>query len=251
MNTLAEALIEERQKKDISLETIARKTNINLHSLQALEKGDYDKLPGNFYFKNYIKSYLKAIGADEKEFLDIHQHTIERIISKSPEEEKEYYLKLSYSRFKQRRLVLTLLVLLILIIIAAYFFLNHMSFFSGFFKPGSKTTSSPVTIPRQELVLPNPAKTISPDRWPVRVQLNFLKNCWAQVIRGNEKIIEQVFNAGETTSLKGYRLQVTLGNPSGVSMMVNGKEVTYLKQLARSERIDIQPSTIKSILDRK
>lgn len=250
MKTLAEALIEERKKKDVSLETIARKTNINLYSLKALENGDYQKLPGNFYFKNYIKSYLKAIGADENEFFKTHGETIEQITSQSPEEEKEYYLKLNYSRFTRRRLVLTLIILLVLIIVAVYFVLDNIGYLSGLFNGGGNSATSQIALPQQELILPDPDKNISKDRWPVSVELHFQRNCWAQVIRGREKVIEQVFKAGDSTTLKGYRLQVTLGNPSGVDLKINGRPVTYLKGLARSERIDIQPSTIKAILER-
>jgi cytoskeleton protein RodZ len=54
-----------RQNRGISLAQIAEATKISLRSLEAIERGDFSKLPGGIYNTNYIRQYARAIDYDE------------------------------------------------------------------------------------------------------------------------------------------------------------------------------------------
>jgi cytoskeletal protein RodZ len=54
-----------RQNRGISLAQIAEATKISLRSLQAIEQGDFNKLPGGIYDTSYIRQYARAIDYDE------------------------------------------------------------------------------------------------------------------------------------------------------------------------------------------
>ena len=58
-----------REKKGISLEQISQSTKIGARSLQAIEAGEFQKLPGGIYSTSYIRQYAKAIDFDESEIL--------------------------------------------------------------------------------------------------------------------------------------------------------------------------------------
>jgi cytoskeletal protein RodZ len=58
-----------RQKKQISLEQISESTKIGVRALQAIEDGDFKKLPGGIYSTSYIRQYARAIDFDEAEIL--------------------------------------------------------------------------------------------------------------------------------------------------------------------------------------
>ena len=58
-----------RQKKQISLEQISEATKIGVRALQAIEDGEYKKLPGGIYSTSYIRQYARAIDFDEAEIL--------------------------------------------------------------------------------------------------------------------------------------------------------------------------------------
>jgi cytoskeletal protein RodZ len=61
-----------RQRKGISLETIAEITKLSVRHLQAIETGDFRKLPGGIYNTNYIRQYARAIGFDEVKLLGFY-----------------------------------------------------------------------------------------------------------------------------------------------------------------------------------
>jgi cytoskeleton protein RodZ len=62
-----------RQKKGISLETIAASTKLSVRQLEAIELGEFSKLPGGIYNTNYIKQYARAIDFDEADLLAFYQ----------------------------------------------------------------------------------------------------------------------------------------------------------------------------------
>jgi cytoskeletal protein RodZ len=70
-NALQLAVI--RQTRGISLEQIAQDTKISVRSLQAIENGEFKKLPGGIYNTSYIRQYARAIDFDEAELL-AHYH---------------------------------------------------------------------------------------------------------------------------------------------------------------------------------
>ena len=62
-----------RQQKGISLETIAASTKLSVRQLEAIEAGDFGRLPGGIYNTNYIRQYARAIDFDESDLLAFYR----------------------------------------------------------------------------------------------------------------------------------------------------------------------------------
>jgi cytoskeletal protein RodZ len=58
-----------RKNRGISLQQIAASTKIGVRSLEAIERGDFQKLPGGIYSTSYIRQYARAIDYDESALL--------------------------------------------------------------------------------------------------------------------------------------------------------------------------------------
>jgi cytoskeletal protein RodZ len=74
-----------RLKKQISLEQISASTKIGVRALQAIEDGDFKKLPGGIYSTSYIRQYARAIDFDETELLATYYSVVG-----TPSESQEY-----------------------------------------------------------------------------------------------------------------------------------------------------------------
>ena len=69
-------LAEIRRNRGISLQQIAEVTKIGVRSLEAIEQGDFRRLPGGIYNTSYIRQYARAIDYDESILLAFyHQQT--------------------------------------------------------------------------------------------------------------------------------------------------------------------------------
>src|SRR5687767_10801408 len=63
------ALRDIRERKGISLETIAERTRIPLHHLEEIERGDVTNLPPGIYAKSWAREYADEIGVDAETVL--------------------------------------------------------------------------------------------------------------------------------------------------------------------------------------
>jgi cytoskeletal protein RodZ len=62
-----------RQKKGISLQNIAAFTKLSIRHLEAIEAGDFKRLPGGIYNTSYIRQYARAIEFDEADLLAFYR----------------------------------------------------------------------------------------------------------------------------------------------------------------------------------
>lgn len=62
--SFGEKLKQERERRNTSIEEIAEKTKIALRFLQALEKDEFDELPGRAFGKFYIRAYAEILDFD-------------------------------------------------------------------------------------------------------------------------------------------------------------------------------------------
>jgi cytoskeletal protein RodZ len=71
MGTQAKSLglARRRQKKGVSLETIAERTKISLQFLRAIEAEEFQKLPGGIFSTSYLRQYASIVELDPDELL--------------------------------------------------------------------------------------------------------------------------------------------------------------------------------------
>ena len=68
--TASQNLAALRQHKGISLHQIAEATKIGVRYLEAIECGQFAKLPGGIYNLSYIRQYARAAAFSEQELLE-------------------------------------------------------------------------------------------------------------------------------------------------------------------------------------
>lgn len=69
-----------RRNRGLSLEQISKDTKISVRALQAIEQGEFKKLPGGIYNTSYIRQYARAIEFDESELL-AYYHSIVDVLT--------------------------------------------------------------------------------------------------------------------------------------------------------------------------
>jgi cytoskeleton protein RodZ len=65
-----------RENRGISLEQISSSTKIGVRALEAIERGDFGKLPGGIYSTSYIRQYARAIDYDEAAILAVYNQAM-------------------------------------------------------------------------------------------------------------------------------------------------------------------------------
>lgn len=98
-DTLGEILKNRRQEMGLRLDKISREIKISLRYLEALEEGRYEKLPGEVYVKNFLKTYGIFLNLNLAVLLEIYKKE-KNINSKTKRySSKENQSKLSFFHF--------------------------------------------------------------------------------------------------------------------------------------------------------
>ena len=70
MKRFCDELRWERERRQVSIESICEQTKVASRHLLALEAGEYGALPGGVFRKGIVRSYLNALGLDEAPWIE-------------------------------------------------------------------------------------------------------------------------------------------------------------------------------------
>jgi cytoskeletal protein RodZ len=73
-----------REERGISLDSIAASTKLSLRHLEAIESGDFKRLPGGIYNTSYIRQYARAISFSEADLLAFYNNAGSRSGARAP-----------------------------------------------------------------------------------------------------------------------------------------------------------------------
>jgi cytoskeletal protein RodZ len=76
MERFGDELRLERERRQVTLETICAVTKVSIRHLQALEAGNYTELPGGVFRKGIVRSYLSALGLEDSSWMDRFEATL-------------------------------------------------------------------------------------------------------------------------------------------------------------------------------
>jgi len=113
----SQKLHDERIKKGLTLSQVSQSTKIKEEFLEAIEKGEYEKLPSPSYAHGFVRNYTRFLKLAEKEILPLfrREFDVEKVYKVLPEGlvgQKEMPLK----RFKIKQAVILVAVTFILLL---------------------------------------------------------------------------------------------------------------------------------------
>lgn len=68
--TFGPRLRRERERRGISLETIATLTNVSIELWEGFERNDFSRWPKGVFARAFVRDYAKAVGLDANEVVD-------------------------------------------------------------------------------------------------------------------------------------------------------------------------------------
>ena len=76
MSSFGEELRKQRELRQITLQEIAKTTKVNLRFLEALERDDFDTLPGGLFTRGFIRAYASHLGLDPEAMVNAYLYQI-------------------------------------------------------------------------------------------------------------------------------------------------------------------------------
>ncbi len=116
-------LREERIKKGLTINDVSKGTKIKTSFLDAIEKGEYQKLPSSTYAQGFVKNYAQFLGLEETEILALFRREFdeEKIFKVLPEGLAKDDFPISRFKFHQTAKI----IFFVFIVLLAYIFFQY------------------------------------------------------------------------------------------------------------------------------
>jgi len=239
MSDLGRTLRTLRESRGLSLPELAEQTRLAPRMLEALEEERFELLPGGFYLKRYLTTYIQALGEEPETFLQNHQALVNRHVEARQEAPRQICRKLPYTRISHRRITALLLALLVLTSAAALWLKRQawQNWLSERLSPPPPPLALTLTPFPPE---PEPLTPLPP---PVTLEVKAMEQCWARISQDGQQIFEGILNTGESRTFRGERLHAVLGNPGGLQVRFNGQLFDMPGDRKRSLSLDLPPTS--------
>lgn len=220
----------QREIREIPLREIADVTKISMRYLEALESDRFDLLPAPVFAKGFLREYSRYVGLDPDEVVNCYL-----VAQQSPEESEEVNSvgrePVKGHSWPISTALLGGVVVVLLGVIALLVFLGSRMEE----QPVSELppiTAPPVIVPAQVSTepVPPPGPLV-----PLLVTMDFTDSCWVEFVADAGQRVSELRVQGESIRIEAQEsVLLTLGNPGGVRIEVNG---THFTPPSRSGRV--------------
>ena len=259
----------EREAKGFTLEQIEQETRIRLTYLQAIENGEFNKLPGEFYCRTYIRSYAKAIGLEEAEVIVKYENRVKEIMSQGETEIlpiktkwdgtlQETVASKGKAPVNKKPILIGLIVVVLLIIAGAIYLAlsvsqpnnNNVENEQQIEAENTNTNLDIVATEEDPVIdsdllaqVPSEVDTLESSTEKIIGKVDILVkakgDCWFQVANTQEVIEDSLLRSGEEFNYNSQEpLIISLGKPQVVELYVNGKRIQF-KDNPREIKVDL------------
>ena len=90
MTSIGETLRRERVRQGFDVASIATRTKIGLHLIEAIEADQFDRLPGGVFARSFVRQYARLLGLDEEELVRQFNQQFEEPVAVVPLPESKH-----------------------------------------------------------------------------------------------------------------------------------------------------------------
>lgn len=224
VNDLGTSLAAARETRGLSLVDAERLTNIRIRHLAALERGDYDVLPGRTYARAFLRTYARALGLDADAMVAEFEAQV-------PDEEAELVPALP-----RRRSVPTGKLALVAVVVGAFAVIAWAGTSSHANRTPPPANAAPVVSQPVTTTTTQTTTVATPPRSTALVVSATRGNCWLLVRAGgtaNGRVLfEGTLTQGQTRRFDEPKLWIRFGAPGAVDVSRGGTEVGGLEGLS-------------------
>ena len=239
--SIGDTLAEARRQAGLTITQVSRQTRIRESIIRAIEQGDFSACGGDFYARGHIRSIAGAVGVDPVPLIREYdeEHGPPGAMRASQIFEPATPIKIREPRNLHLGWVLAVAVLALAGFGAYHFYPKHTS--------TDPTASATVRLHSQSTptskasTTSKPAASKKPTVPEAVIRLTAAQDCWVGLNSTTGKTLYQgLVLAGSTkTWNEKDQVSLTIGNPPGITLTVNGKTQHLTK--GQVARLNINP----------
>lgn len=231
MESFGENLRRERELRGITLPELANATKVSVRHLQALERNQFDQLPGGVFSRGFVRAVARYLKLDDKHWVA----EFARAAHEPPEILARYVPNPPASSRRSRAGLSGFVLLLVAFGVGAYFVHEARVQRAAEAAQPSATPAMGTTAPAGTEASPAehlvsqrtaavPVAAPAPAAATLHLQVDTIEDSWVSVKPDGQPGFEGMMRARESRSFTGKgRIEVVAGNASAVVLTLNGE----------------------------
>ena len=239
--SIGDSLAAARRQAGLSITQVSQRTCIRETIIRGIERGEYSACGGDFYARGHIRSIARAVGADPDALVGEYDqaHGAPRAVAAAAVFEPSAPIRMKERRRPNWSAAMALA--LALIVGFAAYQAWHSSGVSrvaaqGAGRPAPRHTAR--TAPQ-----PRPARPSSAAAHEVVIHLTAVEDCWVQLTTASGRTVFSGIVASGTRErwTVHQAVSLVLGNPGGIDLTVNGKNLRSPGQAGQPVTLSFGP----------
>lgn len=203
----------QREMRSITLREIADYTKITVRYLEALERDDFEQLPGSVFTKGFLREYARYVGLEPDAVVNSYLNAQQ---PEGPVDER--------SEPDPGGIAWTSTTLVALVVVGALAAIAAIAFWAER-RSEHQEAPPPIAAPPVEAA-PQPRETPvdAGSAAPLSITMEFTEDCWVEATIDGDARVSELHVTGESLHLRAEsEILLNLANPAGVRIEVNGK----------------------------
>ena len=243
--SIGDSLTDTRRQAGLTITQVSQQTRIRESIIRGIEQGDFSACGGDFYARGHIRSIATAIGLDPEPLIREYdaEHGPLGAMRAADVFEPSTPIKIR----ERRSPSLSLIVVVVLLAIIG-FSVYHLVSTHGNHAAAAAARSTVAAQPKPKSTptpKPHPSPSATPKPDDVVIHLTANEDCWVQLTRssdGSQIYMGTVLAGDSMTWTEKHAVQISLGNPGGITLTVDGKRQTPNPD--QPATLDFSPGTI-------
>ncbi len=227
--SIGDSLTDTRRQAGLTVTQVSQQTRIRESIIRDIEQGDFSACGGDFYARGHIRSIANAIGLDPEPLIREYdaEHGPLGAMRAADVFEPSTPIKIR----ERRSPGLGLIVVVVLLAIIG-FSVYHLVSSHGNNDAAAAARSTVAAQPKPKSTptpTPKPSPSAKPKPADVVIHLTANEDCWVLLTRssnGSQIYMGTVLAGNTMTWTEKEAVHVTLGNPGGIVLTVDGKRQT-------------------------
>lgn len=221
--SIGSSLAEARHQSGLTVTEVSRQTRIRESIIRDIEADDFSACGGDFYARGHIRSIATAIGFDSQSLISEYdaEHGPLGTMRAADVFEPSTPIKIR----ERRSPSLSLIVAVVLLVIIGFSVYRLVSSHGG--HPALAAGRPSATVKPKPTATPRPTQSATPS--DVVIHLTAKQDCWVQLtssLDGSQIYMGTIPAGSSMTWTEKQAVKVTLGNPGGIVLTVDGKRQT-------------------------
>jgi cytoskeletal protein RodZ len=259
LNEFGLHLKQARENRGMSLRQIAGATKISTVALEALERGDFSRLPGGIFSRAFVRAYAIEVGLDPDETVMKYAELSDAIANASMRALAPLEISDDDRAFleRQRQAGVWLRVIAAAIVVAI------VGTVAWWMTSRGKKTAADTTV-QEQVSKPAPAASgapppasapagtpstptapVAPQTRAIVIAIHADETSWVQVTADGRSVLSRNLSAGESTTILADRdVALQFGNAGAISWTVNGRAAKPLGSLGEVKRATVTKDNV-------